>query len=192
MEVGNSLHPAGHVDSTWHFSGGLFLIVVVSEHEAQQQAWHDDYRRCPAWRSGCRRSWGTPAFQAGRGGGCPVPCRGPGAACVRARRGGCRQAAWPPSPSRYCWRCRRRRRPAGDEGDESEDRPACPGVSRRWERAMSGLCKRVWSDTDENVSTVSMGVGWGTRFRIAIKNYLMSMSFMNKLLFLWIYCCYYY
>ncbi len=42
VEVGNSLHPAGHVDSTWHFSGGLFLIVVVSEHEAQQQAWHDD------------------------------------------------------------------------------------------------------------------------------------------------------
>lgn len=42
VEVGNPLHAAGHVDRTGHFSVGLFLIVVVSEHEAQQQARHDD------------------------------------------------------------------------------------------------------------------------------------------------------
>lgn len=42
VEVGNPLHATGRVNSAGNFSVGLFLIVVVSQHETQQQAWHDD------------------------------------------------------------------------------------------------------------------------------------------------------
>lgn len=42
VEVGDPLHAAGHVGSPGHFSRGLLLIVVVSEHKAQQQTRHDD------------------------------------------------------------------------------------------------------------------------------------------------------
>lgn len=42
VEVGNPLHATGHVNGTWNFSRGLFLIVVVTQHETQEQAGHDD------------------------------------------------------------------------------------------------------------------------------------------------------
>ncbi len=65
MEVGNPLHPAGHVDRTRNFSVGLFLVVVVSEHEAQQQAWHDDIADA---QHGEVAAWGAREHQLSRQG----------------------------------------------------------------------------------------------------------------------------
>lgn len=177
MEVGNPLHAAGHVGGAGHFTGGLFFIVVISQHETQQQAWHDniaDAQHGEVAASGARKHQFAGQRETG-----DVPAH------ARSQMKFARQhVQWVVGRLRGHFHHHVTVEDVGGEEDLQEKRdrdesvgqsslPCCFKTLRESEVRLVQACLGVIFDADERGLDSQQRVRWVTHLRFANKNELM-------------------